>query len=44
VLSGGAADARYQALSPADRDAVIAILRDTKPDLPEYFRQPAVSP
>jgi hypothetical protein len=40
VLSGNAREPRYRALSPADRQAVIEILRDTKPDLPEYFTAP----
>ena len=41
VLSGDVTDARYQAaLSPADRQAVLEILRDTKPDLPAYFAAP----
>ena len=38
VLSGEVKDARYATLTPADRSAVIGILRDTKPDLPDYFR------
>ena len=38
VLSGDAPESRYRALSLADRRAVIEILRDTKPDLPAYFR------
>jgi hypothetical protein len=37
VLSGAARDARYDRLSRADRQAVIEILRDTKPDLPAFF-------
>jgi hypothetical protein len=39
VLSGraGTAEAR---LSLADRRAIVEILRDTKPDLPKYFRNP----
>ena len=37
VLSGDAPGPRYRALSLADRQAVIEILRDTKPDLPAYF-------
>ena len=38
VLSGGERDQRYQAaLSRADRQAIIEILRDTKKDLPSYF-------
>jgi hypothetical protein len=38
VLSGRAAEARYRQLSPADRQAIVAILRETKRDLPEYFQ------
>jgi len=37
VLSGEAADPRYRSLSRADRQAIVEILRDTKPDLPAYF-------
>ena len=37
VLSGEAADPRYLSLSRADRQAIVEILRDTKPDLPAYF-------
>jgi len=38
VLSGSLAEPRYARLDEADRRAVIEILRDTKPDLPAYFR------
>jgi hypothetical protein len=38
ILSGGERDRRYERLSVADRRAIIEILRDTKPDLPAYFR------
>jgi hypothetical protein len=38
VLSGADHDARYARLSDADRRDVIDILRDTKTDLPDYFR------
>lgn len=38
VLSGAAADSRYARLSRADRTAVVEILRDTKPDLPDFFQ------
>lgn len=38
VLSGKAKDRRYARLSPADREAIIEILRATKPDLPSYFQ------
>lgn len=37
VLSGEAQDARYDRLSPADRQAIVGILLDTKSDLPPYF-------
>ena len=39
VLSGKDADPAYKKLTAADRQAVIEILRDTKPDLPATFRQ-----
>jgi hypothetical protein len=39
VLSGADRDARYQsALSRADRQAIVEILRDTKKDVPPYFQ------
>jgi len=39
VLSGKVPPGRGQrAMAPAERRAIIDILRDTKPDLPEYFR------
>jgi hypothetical protein len=38
ILSGQEAGTAYQPLSAADRRAVIEILRDTKTDLPAYFR------
>ncbi len=39
VLSGEERDARYRsALSLADRQAIVDILRDTKKDLPRYFQ------
>jgi hypothetical protein len=38
ILSGDDKDARYGRLSLADRRAIVEILRDTKQDLPEYFR------
>lgn len=39
VLSGQEQDPRYRAaLSVADRQAIVDILRDTKDDLPTYFR------
>ena len=41
VLSGEAREPRYRSLSRADRQAIVEILRDTKPDLPSTF--PAVT-
>jgi len=39
VLSGQEQDPRYRAaLSRADREAIVEILRDTKKDLPPYFQ------
>jgi hypothetical protein len=41
VLSGAERDARYRrVLSRDDRQAIVEILRDTKKDLPEYFKGP----
>jgi hypothetical protein len=38
VLSGAERGERYRsALSRADRQAIVEILRDTKPGLPAYF-------
>lgn len=38
VLSGAEKGARYARLSPGDRQAIVSILRDTKPGLPDSFR------
>jgi len=38
ILSGRAGNEKYARLSFPDREAVIEILRDTKKDLPAYFR------
>ena len=38
VLSGADRDPRYDHLARGDRQAIVEILRDTKPDLPDYFR------
>ena len=38
VLSGQERDPKYARLSQSDRQAVVAVLRDTKADLPSYFR------
>jgi hypothetical protein len=37
ILSGRETSARYSVLSDADRRAILEILRETKPGLPEYF-------
>jgi hypothetical protein len=37
VLSGDVHEPRYRSLSLADRQAVVEILKDTKPGLPSYF-------
>jgi hypothetical protein len=37
VLSGNATDKIYDRISPADREAIIEILRETKKGLPDYF-------
>jgi hypothetical protein len=41
VLSGKDASPRYKGLAAQDRQAIVSILRETKKDLPEYFRQGA---
>jgi hypothetical protein len=38
VLSGEDKDSKYARLALADRRAIVEILRDTKKDLPDYFR------
>jgi len=38
VLSGRDRSSKYRKLALRDRRAIVAILRDTKPDLPQYFR------
>ena len=37
VLSGADRDSRYEHLARGDRQAIVEILRDTKPELPDYF-------
>ena len=37
VLSGEIGDSPYDRLALADRQAIVEILRDTKPALPDYF-------
>ena len=44
VLSGKETNKAYARLSLADRRAIVEILRDTKKDLPEYFRQAVTGP
>ncbi len=39
VLSGAEKGSRYARLSLADRQAIVEILRDTKPGLPSYFQK-----
>jgi hypothetical protein len=38
ILSGREKQPRYRGLSLADRQAIVQILRETKPDLPAYFQ------
>jgi hypothetical protein len=38
ILSGEETGKKYARLTPADREAIVEILRDTKRDLPSYFR------
>lgn len=42
VLSGQARDKKYSRLALADRAAIVEILRDTKSDLPVYFKAESV--
>jgi hypothetical protein len=42
ILSGQERDRKYSRLSLANRSAVVEILRDTKPDLPAYFKVASV--
>jgi len=37
VLSGRERSERYNVLRTADRQAILEILRETKPDLPDYY-------
>lgn len=39
VLTGTVADKAFEHLTPADRTAILEILRDTKPNLPPYWRE-----
>jgi hypothetical protein len=38
ILSGQDKNSKYARLSPADRQAILEILRETKPALPSYFK------
>jgi hypothetical protein len=38
VLSGRETGARYRQLTLQDREAIVSILRETKPNLPAYFK------
>jgi hypothetical protein len=40
ILSGREKGAKYARLSPADRQAIVEILRETKPGVPAYFNRP----
>jgi hypothetical protein len=44
ILSGRDTEARYRTLTGQDRQAILSILRATKRDLPDYFKQPSGSP
>ncbi len=44
VLSGKDTSDRFARLSSADRQAILEILRDTKPDLPPYFKAATDNP
>ena len=39
VLTGRDTSAAFAHLTPADRRAVLEILRETLPDLPEYWKK-----
>jgi hypothetical protein len=38
VLTGKVTDKAFEHLTFADRTAILEILRDTKPNLPDYWR------
>jgi hypothetical protein len=44
ILSGQDKQPRYQLLTPSEREAILQILRDTKRDLPPFFRAAARTP
>jgi hypothetical protein len=39
VLSGRDKQPRYSSLTPQDRQSIVGILRETKRDIPDYFKQ-----
>jgi hypothetical protein len=39
VLTNKDTDERYNRISPADRQAVFEIVRETKPNLPDYWKK-----
>lgn len=41
VLTGKDSSERFARLAPQDRSAILEILRETKPDLPAYWRAAA---
>lgn len=41
ILTGKDTSEKFAHLTPADRKAILEILLDTKPELPEYWRNPA---
>ncbi len=44
ILTSKDADPQFAKLAAADRQAILEILRETKPNLPEYWRSTAVRP
>lgn len=40
ILTGREPDPQFAGIAPADRQAVLEILRETKPNLPDYWRKP----
>ena len=40
ILTGTNQDAQWSRLTPEDRKAVLGILRETKPSLPDSWRKP----
>jgi hypothetical protein len=44
ILTGKDADPQFSGLTSADRQAILEILRETKPNLPDYWRLAAAAP